>query len=116
MEMTVKDVMEMTAGPDMNVTVGYHIMDLHGPPWIYPDYSGELVEARRVVEKMKSQGWIFRLAIFPSGLHSAWFEKHKGIHRPEDEHGDQIFNGEGDTESLAVCRAALMTIAKGLRL
>jgi ABA sandwich protein len=116
MAISVKDVRELQAGPHMNVTIGYHIMDLVAPSWIYPDYSSDILEARKVVDRMKSQGWTFRLVAFPEGGYSAWFEKKKFMQAPSDEIGDQIFNGAGDTEPVAICRAALMTVAEGLRL
>ena len=100
-------------GRDLDVTVGYHIMDLVAPPWVYPLYSTDLFQSHQVVEKMKSKGWTFRLVAFPAGGYSAWFEKHlQRIQSPNKELFDQIHNAEAETEPLAICKAALIAIVE----
>lgn len=87
---------------ELDVTVGYHIMDIVAPPWVYPLYSTDLFQSHQVIEKMKSKGWTFRLVAFPAGGYSAWFEKHL----------QRIHNAEAETEPLAICKAALIAIVE----
>lgn len=62
-------------------------------------------EAARVVERMKAQGWIFRLVGFKL-TYIARFEKRKAMQDPADEIGDLVFTGEDESMPAAVLKAA----------
>jgi hypothetical protein len=50
--MTRDEILNMPAGREMDVTVGYHVMDLVAPPEIYPEYSTDIAAAWGVIERL----------------------------------------------------------------
>jgi len=93
---TKEDIMNMPAGREMDVTVGFYVMDLHASPVIYPNYSTDITAAWKVVEKLDA----FEIEII----------------RNTDKTWDclvwtDIENWVVDCETapLAICRAALLS-------
>jgi hypothetical protein len=97
--MTRDEVMNMSVGREMDVTVGYHVMDLHAPPEIYPDYSTDIAAAWEVVNKSSS----FMVTMQDEDLgYTKWYCEYA------TETG--YFEAEADTAPLAICRAALLAV------
>jgi hypothetical protein len=88
---TRNEIQNMPAGREMDVAIGYHVMDLVAPPELYPDYSTDISEAWKVVEKLHDFD-INRRHVF-------WLCSFKGKEPMQ-----------GDTAPLAICRAALLTV------
>jgi hypothetical protein len=92
--MTRDEILNMPAGREMDVTIGYHVMDLVAPPEIYPEYSTDIAAAWEVVEQMQKNGYCF-----DADGNALRRRIRFGV-------GQEI--GEAETMPLAICRAALL--------
>src|SRR5689334_18907458 len=109
--MNRRDVMELAAGKEMDVTVGVHVLDTHAHPDLYGNYSQTWDDMEFVVEHMTRLGWTFRLSTYSDG-YQAWFEKYHHV-EPGEDTPDDIYRANAETAPLAVCRAALLAV-KGI--
>jgi hypothetical protein len=91
--MTRDEILNMPAGREMDVTVGYHVMDLVAPPEIYPEYSTDIAAAWGVVE----------------GQEEFYFEFKNGKYFAMIADNFETSN-EADAAPLAICRAALLAV------
>lgn len=96
--MTRDKILNMPAGREMDVTVGYHAMGLVAPPEIYPEYSTDIVAAWEVMEKMK--------------FHLSPFGGNKGLWMCYDNHDLNVAEiiTVAETAPLSICRAALLAV------
>jgi hypothetical protein len=95
MKMTREEIIKMPAGREMDVTIGYHVMDLVAPPEIYPEYSTDIAEAWRVVEKYQNSKIV----------------KRGGFYFCDLDQEDYDYS-QADTAQLAICKAALLAKIK----
>jgi hypothetical protein len=82
-EVTRDEIVNMPAGREMDVTVGYHVMDLVAPPELYPPYSTDIAAAwqvwLKVMDKMPGlyiTAHTAPLAICRAALLIVWDAKH----------------------------------------
>lgn len=99
--MTRDDILAMPAGREMDVTVGYHVMDLHGPPWIYPKYSTDIAAAWEVLDTEAVREWMFEMEPVGNGMLRI-------IGKAESSYSGATIIA--DTAPLAICRAALLAV------
>ena len=99
--MSLLEALVLPAGREMDVTIGYYVMDLHGPPEIYPNYSTDISDAWQVVEKFYSMG----LNKYSNG--KEW--RAYLVADIDGKNADGL--GVADTAPLAICRAALIIAA-----
>jgi len=96
--MTRDEILSMEAGREMDVTVGFYVMDLHAPPELYPEYSTDISAALEVVDKFYSMN----LYKYSNG-------KEWSVYLVTEKNGKSHDASEtADTAPLAICRAALL--------
>lgn len=107
--MTRDEILSMEAGREMDVTIGYHVMDLVAPPEIYPDYSTDIAAAWEVVEKLENYPQHILFEIVRKGINPNifWWAEFRECHR---ESKFRNFIAYAEIAPLAICRAALLAI------
>jgi hypothetical protein len=99
--MTRDEILNLEAGREMDVTVGYHVMDLVAPPDIYPEYSTDISAAWQVFRNKKVVHWMHDIEIQDA-------ENIQIIGAAEDSYsGATILEGKAP---LIICRAALLAV------
>lgn len=104
--MNREEILKMPAGREMDVTIGYHVMDVVGPPELYPEYSTDIEAAWKVVEWLDKRG----LIQICNGDGDSWDARFLayGILQPFQPPKSSFASAE--TMPLAICRAALLTV------
>jgi hypothetical protein len=100
--MTRDEILNMPAGREMDVTIGYHVMDLGAPPGVYPEYSTDIAAAWEVVEKANVS--CIQQAIGDTPDELLWFACCGDASTACD---TEAF---AETAPLAICRAALLAV------
>jgi hypothetical protein len=103
--MSRDEILNMPAGREMDVTIGYHVMGLVAPPEIYPEYSTDIAAAWEIVAKHPHYFQLVR------SNETGWRPSPWGamlwrcrFYAPEK------FEARAETAPLAICRAALLAV------
>jgi hypothetical protein len=112
--MTRDEILNMPAGREMDVTIGYHVMDLVAPPGVYPEYSTDIAAAWEVVEKISEQknAQVYICTNFSSEFGDTFYVE---IYKNWDGEQEQILtSATAETAPLAICRGALLAVIEAL--
>ena len=95
------EILSTKAGRELDVSIGYYVMDLHCHPDLYPNYSTNISDAWKVVEKLQYMGYMVHLSCM----------KEFFITLEHDNHNKEMDYWIGaETAPLAICRAAALTL------